>query len=276
MSPMTNEYVTSNRALWNEWTAIHEKSEFYDLESFKAGGVRLRDFEIEEVGDVSGKDLLHLQCHFGMDSLSWARLGANVTGADFSGAAVTLASSLAADVGLEARFVLSDVYDLPNKLDGDFDIVYTSRGVLGWLPDIDRWAEVIGHFLRPGGILYLAEMHPIAWAFDDEEGITELRLRYPYFSHSEPLAFATRGSYADPGAHVDTPVEYGWNHGLGEIVTAIASQGLMIELLHEFPFADWSTSFLVPDDDGTWRLPASQEGELPLSYSLRARKLSSD
>lgn len=273
---MTNEYVTSNRALWNEWTAIHEKSEFYDLESFKAGGVRLRDFEIEEVGDVSGKDLLHLQCHFGVDSLSWARLGANVTGADFSEAAVTLATSLAAELDLDARFVHSDVYELPNNLDGDFDMIYTSRGVLGWLPDIDRWAEVIGHFLRPGGTFYITEMHPVAWAFDDDEGVSELSLRYPYFTHPEPLAFPTQGSYADPDAHVETPVEYGWNHGLGEIVTAIASQGLRIELLHEFPFAEWSLPFLEARDDGTWRLPASQKGELPLSYSLRARNSSTD
>ena len=152
--PRADDPIRANNALWDEWTVIHERSEFYDLEGFKRGGVRLRPYEIEEIGPVEGKDLLHLQCHFGIDTLSWARLGARVTGADFSEAALTLARSTAADIGIaDARFVQSDVYDLPAALEGDFDIVYTSRGVLGWLPDIRRWAEVVAHFVRPGGDL---------------------------------------------------------------------------------------------------------------------------
>jgi 2-polyprenyl-3-methyl-5-hydroxy-6-metoxy-1,4-benzoquinol methylase len=129
------EQLSSNRALWNEWTAIHERSAFYDLEGFKRGGVRLRPQEIEEVGDVAGCDLLHLQCHFGIDTLSWARLGATVTGADFSEEAIALARRIATDVGLSATFVCSSLYHLPANLSGAFDVVYTSRGVLGWLPD---------------------------------------------------------------------------------------------------------------------------------------------
>ena len=134
--------LRDNQALWDAWTRIHEASEFYDLEGFKRGGIRLRPYEVDEVGPVEGKDLLHVQCHFGIDTLSWARLGARVTGADFSDAAVGLARSIAAEIGIEnARFVRSSVYDLPENLKGEFDIVYTSRGVLGWLPDIRRWAE---------------------------------------------------------------------------------------------------------------------------------------
>lgn len=270
-------YRASNRALWDEWTHVNAKSAFYDLDGFKAGGIRVRPFEVEEIGEVRGKDLLHLQCHFGVDTLSWARLGARVTGVDFSGAAVALAQSLAHDLGLEATFVQADVLDLPDLLDADFDIVYSSRGVLGWLPDLSRWGQVIAHFLRPGGILYITEIHPVAQAFDDDEGVTELRLRYPYFARPEPLEFPVKGSYADRSADVKQPVEYSWVHSLGEVVTAIAAAGLRIEFLHEFPEAPWPVPFLKQDPDGEWRLPPEQAGEIPLAFSLKATKpLSTD
>ena len=268
---MHERELAANRDLWDEWTAIHERSEFYDLEGFRAGGIRLRDFELEEVGEVEGRDLLHLQCHIGTDTLSWARLGAHVTGVDFSPAAVAAARRLAAETGLTARFVQSTLDDLPATLEGDFEVVYTSRGVLGWLPDLDVWAGVIAHFLRPGGIFYITEIHPVVWAFDDDA--TELRLRYPYFSRDEPLAFPVQGSYADPAAEVAAPVEYAWPHSLGEIVTALCRAGLVVEFLHELPFLDWSQPFLRHDPrDDTWRLPPEVQGELPLSFSLRARR----
>ena len=219
--PDNEAAIRANNALWDEWTAIHERSEFYDLEGFKRGGVRLRPYEIEEVGPVDGKDLLHLQCHFGIDTLSWARLGARVTGADFSGAAIELASSIAVEIGHpEARFVQSDIYDLPKALEGDFDIVFTSCGVLGWLPDVRRWAEVVAHFVRPGGRFYITEIHPVAQTLL-EEGVApgELRLAYPYWEHPDPIAVPVERSYADRTAKVATRTEYGWDHGLGEIVT---------------------------------------------------------
>ena len=141
----------ANRSLWEAWTTVHAEGDYYDLDAFREGGVRLREYELEMVGDVAGKSLLHLQCHFGIDTLSWARLGARVTGADFSPKAVELATSLAADLGFpDARFVCSNLYDLPANLDGAFDVVYTSRGVLGWLPDIRRWARGRGAFRRAG------------------------------------------------------------------------------------------------------------------------------
>lgn len=194
----------ANEALWNAWTKVHEASEFYDLASFRAGGVRIRPYEIELVGDVTGRSLLHLQCHFGIDTLSWARLGASVTGVDFSADAIALAVSLATDLGFpEARFVRSNLYDLPNVLAGEFDVVYTSRGVLGWLPDIRGWAAVVARFLAPGGTFFISEIHPAAQAFENE-GVTpgELRLAYPYWEHAEPLRFDVVGSYADPTADV--------------------------------------------------------------------------
>jgi SAM-dependent methyltransferase len=265
-----DEFVEANRRLWNEWAHINAASEFYDVEGFKRGGTRLRPYEIEEVGDVAGKDLLHLQCHIGLDTLSWARLGANVTGADFSSEAIELARKLATELDLPARFVCADLPDLPSKLRGDFDIVYTSRGVLGWLPDLADWAGVAAHFVRPGGFLYVTEAHPLLWTFDDDEEVRELRFRYSYFG-GEPLAFPTQGSYADRTAQVREPMEYGWNHSLGEIVTLLAEAGLRVEFLRELPFVDWPVPFLVQRDDGTWRLPEGQP-ELPLFFSLKARK----
>ena len=266
--------LRENNALWDEWTKIHESSAFYDLEGFKRGGIRLSTYELEEIGPVDGLDMLHLQCHFGIDTLSWARLGARVTGADFSQAAVNLATSISLEIGQpEARFVRSTIYDLPQVLEDDFDLVYTSRGVLGWLPDIDRWAQVVAHFVRPGGRFYITEIHPMAQAFENE-GVApgELVLRYPYWEHAQPLSFPVKGSYADEDAAVVTEMEHGWDHGLGEIVTALIEAGLRIESLREYPFCEWKLDFLVESADGRWRLPPSVEGELPVFFSILASK----
>ena len=192
--------VRRNRELWDAWTKIHLGSEFYDVESFRTGErpIRVADYERDEVGSVEGRTLLHLQCHFGLDTLSWARLGATVTGIDFSDEGVAAARELAAEVRIPATFVQSDLYALPDVLDEQFDIVYTSCGVLGWLPDIAGWGRVAAQFVRPGGFLYLTEIHPVTQAFPDE-GVEpgELRLAYPYWSHHEPLRFEVKGSYAD-------------------------------------------------------------------------------
>lgn len=270
-----DRYLAANRALWDEWTAIHVRSQFYDVEGWKDGHdtVGLRPFVREEVGDVAGKDLLHLQCHFGLDTLTWARLGARTTGADFSEQAIAQARALAAETGLDAAFVVSDVLDLPAALEGDYDVVFTSFGVLGWLPDVPRWAEVVAHFVRPGGFFYIAEAHPFAQVFDDDEAATELRLRYHYWPSSEPLEFPTAGSYADPDADVEQPFEYYWQHSMGEIVSALAGAGLRIDFIHEHPFAVWQMyPFLVETEPRTWRLPAPLDGRLPLTFSLKATK----
>ncbi len=266
----------ANQALWEAWTAVHAAGDFYDLEGFRTGGIRLRDDEVKAVGDVQGRSLLHLQCHFGIDTLSWARLGARVTGADFSPAAIRLAKELAADLGFaDARFVESNVYDLPDHLDGAFDVVYTSRGVLGWLPDIRGWARVVAHFVAPGGTFFITEIHPVAQVFENE-GVApgELRLAYPYWEHREPLVFDVKGSYADPDADVGEHKEHGWDHGLGEIVTALLEAGLRIESLEEHPYLDWGADFLVETvpGSGRYRLPPGTPGELPLMFSLRASK----
>jgi SAM-dependent methyltransferase len=270
-----DEPMAANRALWDAWTRIHVPSAFYDVNSFRDGtnAIRISEYELADVGPVEGKTLLHLQCHFGLDTLSWARLGARVTGVDFSDEAIAAARALADETGVPATFIRSNVYDLPTVLDRTFDVVYTSKGVLEWLPDIEGWARVVAFFLKPGGTFYIAEVHPVAQVFADEGvGPGELRLAYPYWSHPGPLRFDIRGSYADPGAPTDGLVEYGWDHSLGEIITSLIDAGLRIEFVHEHPFLEWPSPFLVEGDDGRWRLPSNAKGELPLMFTLRATK----
>ena len=267
------EYLKNNRELWNEITLIHARSAFYDVEGFKKGRCTLDSIELEEVGDVSGKSLLHIQCHFGMDTLSWARLGAKVTGVDFSEDAIDLARSLSKEVGIEANFVCSSVYDLPGKLSGQFDIVYTSAGVLCWLPDLKKWAEVISHFLRPGGFFYILESHPFSHVFDDSKDVTELKVKHSYFHSPEPTKWEAEGDYADPDAVVKNP-SYEWTHSMGEIINSLIASRLQIEFLHEFPvlFHKWlpfMEEVMEEDDEGWWRIPGDK---LPLIFTLKATK----
>jgi SAM-dependent methyltransferase len=273
MSSESEEYKKANLALWNEWAEIHARSEFYDVEGMRAGKISLKSFEMEELGDVAGKSLLHLQCHFGLDTMSWARLGAKATGVDFSDRAIELAHGLNEELGLDAEFVCADVYELPAVLKGHFDILYTSSGVLAWLPDLRAWAEVIAHFLKPGGVFYMAEFHPTAYMFDDSEDATELRIAYPYFGSREPLMLEVKGSYADREAQVEQKVTYEWAHGLGEIITALTTAGLRLEFLHEFPFSVYPMfpSLMELSEDGLWRLK-DEELSVPLMFSVKARK----
>lgn len=235
----------------------------------KAGGDSL-DPADEEVGDVRGRTLLHLQCHFGKDTLSWARRGAGVTGADFSERAIFHARALAAELGLDATFVCSPLDDLPDALGGQFEVVYTSRGVLGWLPDLTRWGQVVAHFLAPGGTFFLHEIHPAFQVYDEEAAEPPLRVRHSYFGGGEPLRLEYEGSYAvaDTGKR---SVEYGWSHGLGEIVAALLDAGLRLTALREHPTVPWRSLPYLVEDSGGWRLPDSVPPQ-PLSFTLRATR----
>lgn len=196
-----DEYMESNRRLWDVWTHLHVKSQFYDVEGFKAGRITLTSIERQALGDVNGRSLLHLQCHFGLDTLSWARLGARVTGVDFSPEAIRIARQLAQELGIPANFVLSNIYDLPHALSGEFDIVFTSHGVLSWLPDLKRWAQIVAHHLRSGGTFFVVDAHPFEMVFESGDKVTDFRVAYPYFAGA-PLRFEVHGSYADPTADV--------------------------------------------------------------------------
>ncbi|GLY65550.1 class I SAM-dependent methyltransferase [Amycolatopsis taiwanensis] len=263
------DYLAVNLPLWDERVAIHVASDFYDVAGFKAGASSLREFELVEVGAVTGRRLVHLQCHFGLDTLSWARRGADVTGLDFSPKAIEAARTVADDVGLTARFVVADVYDAATVLGETYDIVYTGLGALCWLPDVDRWAKVIADLLEPGGFLYLAEFHPFADTLDETEGRT---VTFDYFAEGpqvwdEPDA----GSYADPQARVRHTRSIEYAHGLGEVVTALAAAGLRIDFLHEHDYTLWPRFAVLERDGIAYRLPAERP-RVPLMYSIRATK----
>ena len=266
-----NPHQEANRRRWDELVPIHAASAFYDVVAFKSGRCTLRSIELAELGDVAGKSLLHLQCHFGLDTLSWARRGARVTGVDYSEVAIAQASALAAENGVEATFVCSRVEDLPTVLHGKFDIVFTSYGVLCWLPELKPWANTIAHCLKPGGVFYMVEIHPFVDVLDDSAGVTELSIRYPYFHHAEPLAWDAVGTYADRSATVVNKISHVWSHGLGEIVSALLDEGLRLEYLHEWPECIVQRfPFMIRDADGWWRFPARMP-VLPQMFSLRAK-----
>ena len=268
-----NEYTETNRRHWDECVPIHVASEMYDVAGFKAGKNRLKPVELAELRDVRGKTLLHLQCHFGIDTLSCARNeGAIVTGSDFSEPALALARQLAAECAIDARFILSDVYSLPDVLDEQFDIVFTSYGALNWLPDIQRWAQVAAHFVKPGGTLYVVEFHPIAGIFDKPEGVTALIVRYPYFTTSEPLMFDDDGTYADRAAKLQNRVTCSWPHPTSAVITALIAAGLRLDWFHEFPFTvEQVFPFMEQTARDTYRLTKHGES-IPLMYSIKATK----
>lgn len=267
--PADGEYASffeANMELWNLKTPVHAASAFYDLAAFRAGKSSLNSVELAEVGEVQGKTLLHLQCHFGQDTLSWARLGAKVTGVDFSEEAIQLARQLNGELQLQARFVCANVYSLPQHLEGTFDIVFTSYGVIGWLPDLEEWAQVVAHFLRPGGAFHLVEFHPVVWMYD--QGFE--KITYSYFN-TGPIAEESTGTYADRSADL-THWEYGWNHSLSEVINALLRQGLRLEFLHEFPFSPYNCfNNLEQREDGHWRVKHLPD-KLPMLFSLKAVK----
>lgn len=266
-----DEWFETNRANWDERVPIHTGGDFYDVAGFIAGDERLRPFEVGEVGDVEGKSLLHLQCHFGMDTLSWARRGAKVVGLDFSKPAVEAAGRLASEMGLDAEFVHANVYDAKEALGGrTFDVVYTGLGALNWLPDIERWAEVASPLVAPGGFLYVSEFHPFTEVFGDDD----LTVEHDYF-HSGPMVWEEPGTYADFEAETTHNKTFEWNHGLGEVVSAAVAAGLSIEFLHEHGytlFPRWP--FLEKSGFDTYRLPEGTP-KIPLMYSMKARFVSS-
>lgn len=264
---MNDDHFAANRALWNTWTQLHIDSDFYDVNSFRTGQTTLKQVEREALGDVHGKTLLHLQCHFGLDTLSWAREGAIVTGVDFSEDAIATAQKLSKELAIPATFVASNVYDLPDALDATFDIVFTSYGVLPWLPDLTRWAQVVAHFLKPEGTFYIVEFHPFLETLDEEGK----HFAYPYFGTRQPLRFVEAGSYASDSDVVGT--SYEWTHPLGEVVTALLDAGLTLDYLREFPFSTYAyPPYLVPIAPDRYGWP-DDHPTLPLMYAIKATRM---
>jgi 2-polyprenyl-3-methyl-5-hydroxy-6-metoxy-1,4-benzoquinol methylase len=255
-----------NKEAWNKRTVVHKDSAFYDVASFKAGKSTLNKIDLEEVGDVRGKSLLHLQCHFGMDTLSWAREGAVVTGIDLSDEAIKYAQQLSTELNIPAEFICCNVYDLKGHLDRKFDIVFTSYGVVGWLPDLEKWASIISHFLKPGGSFHLIEFHPVVWMFDDEFK----EIKYPYHN-AAIITEQSSGTYTDRNAAIQY-AEHSWNHSLSEVINALISHGLQIDHLNEFPYSYYDCfNNVIQGEDGYWRVKGL-ENKIPIMYSINATK----
>jgi SAM-dependent methyltransferase len=267
-----DSYLIGNLQRWNEITPLHVRSGFYNVEAFRQGKSSLKAVEVDELGDVAGKSLLHLQCHFGLDTLSWARLGARVTGVDFSDEAIRQAKALACEVGIAAEFIHANVLDLRDHLTGTFDVVFTSYGVLPWLPDLRPWGQVIGHFLKPNGTFYMVEAHPFAFVFEQKDEGSALSVDFSYFHEAYPLRYEVKGTYADRSARVEHATTYTWQHSLADILNALTSAGLRLEFLHEFPFCMFPMfPSMTLSSDGWWRLPGSRQ-LLPLLFSVKAVK----
>ncbi|TSB32580.1 class I SAM-dependent methyltransferase [Streptomyces benahoarensis] len=268
-----DDWREANRASWDERVPLHMASDYYDHEGFRRSQDTIRAFEAAEVGDVTGRSLLHLQCHFGQDTLSWLHRGASqVVGLDFSEPAVDAARETAADLGYDtdrASFVAADVYDAAEAVpDSAYDVVYTGIGALNWLPDVERWAETAASLVAPGGFLYLAEFHPLCDALDDSTGS---RITHDYFSRDAWVDEAP-GTYTDFGAPTVHNRTVEWQHPIGDVVSAVAATGLRIEFLHEHDMTMFQRfGALQRGDDGFYRLPADRP-RIPLMYSLKATR----
>jgi SAM-dependent methyltransferase len=274
--PSVEDSFEVNRRVWDELAELHEPSPGYDLARFAVDPEHLSEvvrFDLPRLGDLTGLDAVHLQCHIGSDTISLARLGARLTGLDFSPTAIGAARRLASACGLDVEFVEANTYDAVEALGGErFDLVYTGVGALCWLPRIDRWAAVVARLLRPGGRLFLREGHPMLWTLD-ERVEDRLEIAFPYFEHDEPLAWDDDTSYVEVSRPLQQTVSHSWNHGLGEIVTALLDAGLQLTMLVEHDSAPWDplpgrTAALA---GGEFRL-ADRPRRLAMSYTLQAVK----
>ena len=261
-----DNYFDINKATWNDKVKVHAKSDMYDLEAFKTGKSSLMLYELEALGDVFGKSLLHLQCHFGQDTLSWSRMGAKCTGIDLSDEGIKLAQNLNDELKLDAKFICCNVLDTSKYVKDTFDIVFTSYGVIGWLPDLKPWGKMIAERLKKGGTFFMAEFHPIVWMFDylDDKPI----MKYGYM-RDEVIYEEYEGTYADETSKMLSK-EYGWNHGLSEVVNSLIEAGLHIEYLKEF---DESPYDVLPNLVKTDSAMFTTEDKLyPLIFTLKASK----
>jgi SAM-dependent methyltransferase len=273
-----DEFIETNRLNWDDRAGLHaHPTTGYRLDRFRNDRSLLSDvidFDKTYLGALSGLHVVHLQCHIGTDTLSLARLGANVTGLDQSGASLDGARDLFASVDTPGRFVQANVYDAVDALDEEqFDLVYTGVGALNWLPDIARWGETVAALVRPGGSFYIREGHPVAWAIDLDRTDGALQLKYPYFETVEPMTFDQADTYVDTaGAKVSNTRFHEWNHGIGEIFMALTNAGLSVNTIDEHKALEWEMLPQQYEVDQRWYLPDDQINLLPVMYSMAATK----
>ncbi|YCO53894.1 class I SAM-dependent methyltransferase [Psychroserpens sp. MEBiC05023] len=263
---MSEDYFEVNRHTWNEKVKVHSKSEMYDLKAFKKGKSSLMTYELAALNNVKGKSLLHLQCHFGQDTLSWSRLGAKCVGVDLSDEGIKLAKALNQELELDAEFVCCNVLNTSDYISDTFDIIYTSYGVIGWLPDLKPWGKMIADRLNSGGMFYMVEFHPIVWMFDYLEDIKVMRYGY---MQDEAIYEEYEGTYANQDSKMVSK-EYGWNHGLSEVVNALVEAGLRIEYLNEYDESPYNVlPDLVETKSGNY---VTKDKLYPLIFEIKATK----
>jgi ubiquinone/menaquinone biosynthesis C-methylase UbiE len=261
-----SDYIKLNKATWNDKVDVHMASDFYDMEGFLKGKSTLNEIELNVLGDVSGKKILHLQCHFGQDTLSLARMGAEVTGVDLSDKAIARAQELAQKLNLESTFVCCDIYDAPNFISEKFDIVFTSYGTIGWFPDLEKWAKVVSRFLKPNGQFIMADFHPVVWMFDNDFET----VFYNYFN-VEPIVESETGTYANKQADIETKT-ITWNHPISEILNSLIQSGLEINSFNEYDYSPYNCfNKTVEFEKGKFRIK-HLENKIPMVYSILGTK----
>ncbi len=263
-----NKYYDANREIWNKRVEINYNSDFYANDKFVQTKNSLRKIELDLLGNLRGKEVLHLQCHFGQDTLSLANFGANVTGVDFSEKAIEKAKHLAKISNLNASFICSNIYDLPSILNNKFDLIFTSYGTIGWLQNIEKWGEIVSHFLKPSGKFLIVEFHPFIWMFDEEIEF----IKYSYFHTQEPIEEITNGTYSDRNADIKM-VEYGWNHTLSDVVESLIKNDLQINSIKEYNYSPYNCfPNMVEFEEGKFVFKKFGD-KLPLVYSISATKM---
>lgn len=266
MENQGENYKEVNKASWNTRVDVHLDSAFYDVSGFVDGKTSLNEIELNMLGDVKGKRILHLQCHFGQDTLSLARMGAHATGVDLSDKAIDAARDLAIKIGQESTFICCDIYDLPEHLNDTFDIVFTSYGTIGWFPDLEKWAAIISKYLKRGGFFVIADFHPVVWMFDNDFE----KVGYNYFK-DEPIVETEAGTYADTSSEVEI-TSVTWNHSLSEIMTCLMDQDLVIKEFKEFDYSPYSCFKNVDEfEPGKFRVK-HMGNKIPMVYAIKAVK----
>lgn len=260
-------YIDINKKLWNQKTEIHYDSDFYDVDSFIKGKDSLNLIEIGLLGKIEGKRILHLQCHFGQDTISLARHGAWPTGIDFSENAIKKAKRLNESLGTNVRFIKSDIYKLPEILDEKFDIVFTSYGVIGWLPEMNKWADIINHFLKPGGEFIMVEFHPVIWMFSNDFK----KIEFSYMDPA-PIIEELEGTYTDRNAQIKEK-SVSWNHGLSTVLDSLIKSGLIITDFKEYNYSPYDCfNNTIKTDDGNYKIKGLED-KIPMVYSVKAKKM---
>lgn len=259
------EYIDVNKNAWNIKTNTHLESDFYDNQSFLNGQTSLNNIELELLGNIEGKSILHLQCHFGQDSLSLARLGAKVTAVDFSEKAIEVAKAMNLKLNLDVNFICSNVYDLPQYLDRQFDYVFTSYGVIGWLEDLDSWAAIASRFLKKAGKFIFVEFHPVVWMFDNKAE----NIIYNYFKE-EPIEENLQGTYADRSSNIEYKT-ITWNHSLGEIIGSLLKHEIQIKYFEEYDYSVYNCFENTIEDRGKYRIK-NLGNKIPMMFSLVGEK----